>query len=58
MIIRREWAMPNKNTFDIQPIRLFVEKYLNESKVSVDPFAQNSQLATYTNDLRCKLSDF
>lgn len=51
MIIRREWAMPNKNTFDIQPIRLFVEKYLDKSTVSVDPFARNKRWATHTNDL-------
>ncbi len=51
MKIRREWAMPNKNTFDIQPIRLFVEKYLDVSSVSVDPFARNKRWATHTNDL-------
>jgi hypothetical protein len=48
---RREWAMPNSETFDILPIRLFVGRYLGLSMVSVDPFARNSRLATHTNDL-------
>jgi hypothetical protein len=49
--IRRVWAMPNSNTFDVKPIGEFVMKYLKESKVSVDPFARNKRWATYTNDL-------
>jgi hypothetical protein len=49
--IRREWAMPNSETFDIPPIGAFVKKYLAASKVSVDPFARNKNWATYTNDL-------
>jgi len=51
MEISREWAMPNKNTFNILPIREFVLKYLNKSKISIDPFARNFDGATYTNDL-------
>lgn len=47
----RQWALPNKVTFDIPPIREFVKKYLRESKVSVDPFARDKRLATFTNDL-------
>jgi len=43
--------MPNKNTFDIVPIKLFVEKYLNNSNISIDPFARNFQGCIYTNDL-------
>lgn len=49
--MRRVWAMPSKNTFDIPPIRAIVRQYLNASQVSVDPFARNTRLATYTNDL-------
>lgn len=49
--MRRVWAMPNKNTFDIPPIRALVRQYLNASKVSIDPFARNKRWATYTNDL-------
>jgi len=51
MKIRREWAMPNKNTFECQPIGAFVDYYLQRSNVSVDPFARNFQGCTYTNDL-------
>lgn len=54
MLIRRVWAMPNKNTFDISPIGEFVKKYLRASKTSIDPFAGNKLWATYTNDLNPK----
>jgi hypothetical protein len=47
----RVWAMPNSETFSIIPIRAFVNKYLENSEISIDPFARNSQLCTYTNDL-------
>jgi hypothetical protein len=47
----REWAMPHRDTFSIKPIQKFVLRYLANSKVSVDPFARNSQLCTYRNDL-------
>lgn len=47
----RVWAMPSANTFEIKPIGEFVKKYLNNSKISVDPFARNCNLATHTNDL-------
>lgn len=49
--MRRVWAMPSKNTFDIPPIRALVKSYLYQSKVSIDPFARNKRWATYTNDL-------
>jgi hypothetical protein len=49
--LRRVWAMPNADTFDVEPIHNFVWKYLNQSKVSIDPFARNRRWATYTNDL-------
>ena len=41
--------MPNANTFSVKPIGELVARYLHG--VSVDPFARNSGLATYTNDL-------
>jgi len=41
--------MPNPNTFDCKPIGAFVGRWLNG--VSADPFARNTRLATYTNDL-------
>jgi len=47
----RAWGMPTPDTFDCEPIKGFVQKYLMKSKVSVDPFARNKRWATYTNDL-------
>lgn len=47
----RHWGMPSADTFDCEPIKGFVQKYLLKSKVSVDPFARNKRWATYTNDL-------
>ena len=43
--------MPNHDTFSVRPIGEFVQRYLEASTVSVDPFARNKQWATYTNDL-------
>lgn len=28
MIINRIWAMPNKNTFSIKPVKELIQKYL------------------------------
>lgn len=49
--MRRVWAMPNPQTFDVPPIRALVKSYLHQSRVSVDPFARNKRWATHTNDL-------
>lgn len=43
--------MPNSKTFQIKPIKEFVEKYVNQSKVIVDPFANECKYGTITNDL-------
>jgi DNA modification methylase len=51
MQIERVWAMPNKNTFTIKPIKELVERYLQEGQVVVDPFANKSAYGTITNDL-------
>ena len=47
--MRRVWAMPSADTFDVPPIAALVRKYLHG--VSVDPFARNKRWATHTNDL-------
>lgn len=49
--IRRVWAMPSKNTFDVPPMKALVKGCLYKSKISVDPFARNKRWATHTNDL-------
>lgn len=55
MEINRVWCMPNKNTFSIKPIKELIHKYINElketNKIIIDPFANNSKIATITNDL-------
>lgn len=44
--------MPNKNTFLIKPIRQLIDRNFSLLEgVSLDPFANNSKLASYTNDL-------
>lgn len=50
MLINREWAMPNKHTFDIKPIKELIEKYIMDGLV-IDPFANKNRIATITNDL-------
>lgn len=50
MILERVWAMPNKNTFDIKPIKQFIKSAM-EGGLWIDPFANKNRLATITNDL-------
>lgn len=51
MKIQRVWAMPSKDTFDCIPIKEFVQIYLEQSRISVDPFARDQCLFTFDNDL-------
>lgn len=55
MIINRIWAMPNKNTFQIKPIKELIERYIEEiggedKRLILNPFAN---ISTYgiTNDI-------
>lgn len=41
--------MPNKNTFDIKPIKELIYRYV--SGMVIDPFANNNKIASITNDL-------
>lgn len=52
MMIERVWAMPNKNTFDIPPIRNLINEEVELSDgIWLDPFANKNRIATYTNDI-------
>ena len=54
MEINRAWAMPNKNTFTIKPIKEMLARYdhlLTGESVSIDPFANINRLANHCNDL-------
>lgn len=52
-ILIRKWAMPNKNTFSIKPIKELISKELTNG-VWIDPFANTNKLANITNDLNPK----
>lgn len=47
----RIWAMPNKNTFEILPIKKLIVEEVDLSKYWIDPFANRNKIATVTNDL-------
>ncbi len=49
--MRRVWAMPDSDTFNVAPIGGLVRWYLSRSRISIDPFARNKQWFTHTNDL-------
>jgi len=52
MKITRAWAMPNKNTFTIKPIKELIERYTEDKEIySIDPFANKNTIAEVTNDL-------
>jgi hypothetical protein len=52
--INRIWAMPNKWTFEIAPIKQLLNRYVGDGKGWVDPFAGFNSPAEYTNDLNPK----
>lgn len=47
----RIWAMSNKNTFDILPIKKLISEEVNLKDFWIDPFANKNKIATVTNDL-------
>lgn len=50
--INRIWSMPNKNTFNIKPIKELIFKYVNIGPgIIIDPFANKCTIANITNDL-------
>ena len=51
MRIERIWAMPNKNTFDILPIKQLLSEEVDISVLWIDPFANTNRIARITNDL-------
>lgn len=51
IIFNRVWNMPNKNTFDIKPIKELIYKYYKDKYLSIDPFANKNRIAKFTNDL-------
>lgn len=51
MILKREWAMPNGNTFEIKPIKEFIQRHNSGNLESADPFANRNRIAKFLNDL-------
>jgi len=51
--LRREWSMPNRWTFKIQPIKKIIKREIDDG-LWVDPFAGKSNIADITNDLHPK----
>ena len=49
--IERVWSMPNKNTFEIGPIKELLDEEVDLSNYWIDPFANRNKRATVTNDL-------
>ncbi len=50
-IMSRAFSMPNAETFSMRPVVHFIERWRSCPGESVDPFARNKRLASYTNDL-------
>jgi hypothetical protein len=51
--MERVWAMPNKQTFTIKPVRELLQKEMSDEEIWLDPFAGvwGNSPATITNDL-------
>lgn len=43
--------MPNKNTFEISPIKKLISEEVSLEKLWIDPFANQNKIASITNDL-------
>jgi hypothetical protein len=55
MEIIYDWAMPDKKTFEIAPIKRLLEKEINPLDVWIDPFSGGQRYANVTNDLNPEL---
>lgn len=49
--IERIWSMPNKNTFEIAPIKSLILEEVDLTLLWIDPFASRNKIASITNDL-------
>ncbi len=51
IIYNRVWAMPNKHTFKIKPIKELVDRYVGDGVRWIDPFAGYNSPCAITNDI-------
>jgi len=58
LIINRVWAMPNKWTFQIPPIKELLNRYVGDGKGWIDPFAGENSPAEITNDIEGRGANF
>lgn len=56
MEIYRVWAMPNKNTFNILPIKQLLDIEVDSNLLWIDPFANKNKRAKITNDLNTEFN--
>jgi hypothetical protein len=49
--MNRVWCMPNHKTFTIKPIKELLNKYVDSNLLWIDGFANDSKIASITNDL-------
>ena len=55
MRIERKWAMPNKWTFTIKPIKDLLKEEVSELENWADPFVGMNSPAGITDDLRLEM---
>lgn len=55
--MNRVWAMPSPQTYTVKPIKKLVERFVAACNgVSIDPFARDTNYATYRNDINPQTS--
>jgi len=55
MRIERAWAMPNKWTFTIKPIKRLIQEEMADSRPWLDPFAGMTSPAQIKNDINLEM---
>lgn len=56
MKVTRVWAMPNKWTFKIKPVKRLLDRYVGDGKGWIDPFAGKYSPAEHRNDLNPEMN--
>lgn len=51
MTFERVWAMPNRHTFLIKPIKIFIQTEIAGMSLVIDPFSGYNSPASITNDI-------
>jgi len=52
LYLKRVWAMPNQNTFQIPVIRRWIDSYILDETEILDPFCGESVIGKYRNDMK------